>query len=111
MSREPDDDATERVRSLIVFPLDQKWKNVLFMHGCTFVKNEYGEMVLFPEGTTRTLLFNRAGQPTNRYKILFPDGLELREVLDDENTGKSWLLLVLSQKPMQEENIRHDHLQ
>jgi hypothetical protein len=31
MSREPDDDATERVRSLIVFPLDQKWKNVLFM--------------------------------------------------------------------------------
>ena len=111
MSHEPGDDATERVRSLMIFPLDQKWKNMLFMHGCTFEKHEDGETVLFPEGTTRTLLLSRAGQPTNRYKILFPDGLELREVLDDEDTGKSWLTLVLSREPMQEGTTSQDYFQ
>jgi hypothetical protein len=111
MSHEPGDDAMERVRSLMIFSLDQKWKNMLFMHGCTFEKHERGETVLFPEGTTRTLLLSRAGQPTNRYKILFPDGLELREVLDDEDTGKSWLTLVLSLEPMQEGTPSYDPLQ
>lgn len=111
MSVEPGDDATERVRSLMIFPLDQKWKHMLFMHGCTFEKHEHGETALFPEGTTRTLLLSRAGQPTNRYKILFPDGLELREVLDDEDTGKSWLTLVLSREPVQEGTPSSDPLQ
>ena len=102
MSREPDDDATENVRALIIFPLVLEWKQVLIRHGCTFGEHEYGEMVIFPEGTTRTLLLSRIGQLTNRSRILFPDGLELRELLDDEDTGKSWLLLVLSQEPMQD---------
>ena len=93
--------ATENIRALIIFPLAQEWKPVLLTYGCTFGENEYGETVIFPEGTTRTLLLNRAGRATNRYRIQLPDGLELREVLDDEVAGKSWLLLVLSEEPMQ----------
>jgi hypothetical protein len=111
MNSEPGDDATENVQALIVFPLAHEWKQVLLVHGCTFGENEYGETVIFPEGTTRMLLLNRTGQATNRSRIQLPDGLELREVLDDEGTGKSWLLLVLSREPMQDVNARHDHLQ
>ena len=35
-------------------------------------------------------------RPTNCYRIVFPDGLELREVLDDEGEGKSWLAIVIT---------------
>jgi hypothetical protein len=111
MNGEPGDDATENVRALIVFPLAHEWKQVLLMHGCTLGEDEYGETVIFPEDTTRTLLLSRTGRATNRYRIQLPDGLELREVLDDEGRGKSWLLLILSQEPMQDVNARHDHLQ
>lgn len=104
-------DATENVQALIVFPLAHEWKQVLLIHGCTFGENEYGETVIFPEGTTRTLLLSRTGRASNRYRIQLPDGLELREGLDDEGRGKSWLLLVLSQEPMQDDNARHDPLQ
>jgi hypothetical protein len=96
-------DGIESVRALIIFPLAHEWKQLLLTHGCTFGESEYGETVIFPEGTIRTMLLTRTGQPTNRYRLLFPDGVELREVLDDESGGKSWLLLVLSQKLMQEE--------
>ncbi len=96
-------DGIESVRALLIFPLADEWKQLLLAHGCTFGMHEYGETVIFPEGTTRTMLLTRTGQPTNRSRLLFPDGVELREVLDDEGSGKSWLLLVLSQKPMQEE--------
>ncbi|HEY5005944.1 MAG TPA: hypothetical protein VII61_22480, partial [Ktedonobacteraceae bacterium] len=62
-------------------------------------------------GTTRTLLYSREGRPTNCYRIQLPDGLELREVLDDEGTGKSWLTLVLNQEPMQDIRGTNDILQ
>jgi hypothetical protein len=100
MSGEPGNETAENVGALIIFPLYQEWKQMLSMHGCTFGEHEYGETVLFPEGTTRTLLLSRTGQSTNRSRIQLPDGLELRDVLDDEATEKSWLLLVLSQEPM-----------
>ncbi|HEY5001746.1 MAG TPA: hypothetical protein VII61_01245 [Ktedonobacteraceae bacterium] len=100
MSVKPETDTTENVRALIVFPLMNEWKQVLLTHGCMFGEHEYGETVIFPEGTKRTLLLSRTGQSTNRSRIQLPDGLELRDVLDDEATGKSWLLLVLSQEPM-----------
>ncbi len=88
---------TESVQALLIFSLAEEWKQVLLKYGCTFMMHEeYGEAIQFPEGTTRTLLYSREGQPTNRYRILLPDGLELREVLDDERKGKSWLTLVLS---------------
>ena len=93
---------TEKVQALLIFSLAEEWRQVLLIHGCTFgVDEEYGETIQFPEGTTRTLLYSREGQPTNRYRIQLPDGLELREVLDDEGKGKSWLTLVLSQEPME----------
>ncbi|MBA2679536.1 MAG: hypothetical protein H0U76_14210 [Ktedonobacteraceae bacterium] len=103
MSIEKVDAAEENVRALIIFPLADEWKQLLLAHGCSFGMHEYGETVIFPEGTTRTMLLTRTGQPTNRYRLLFPDGVELREVFDDESRGKSWLLLVLSQESMQEE--------
>ena len=106
----PSEDATENVRALIVFPLAHVWQPILLAHGCTFGASEYGETVIFPEGTTRTLLLSRCGQGTDRFRLLLPDGLELREVLDDEGTGKSWLLLVSGQGLMQEANARQsDH--
>jgi hypothetical protein len=105
------DDATENVQALIVFPLAHEWKQILVMHECTFGEHEYGETIIFPEGTRRTLLLSRTGRATNHYRLVFPDGLELREVLDDEATGKSWLLLVLSQEPMQDTRATSDHRQ
>lgn len=103
MSIENVDAAEEKGQALIIFPLVDEWKQLLLAHGCSFGMHEYGETVIFPQGTTRTMLSSRTGQFTNRYRLLFSDGVELREVLDDEGSGKSWLLLVLSQKPMQEE--------
>jgi hypothetical protein len=102
----------EKVQALLIFSLAEAWKQVLLIHGCTFgVHKEYGEIIQFPEGTTRTLLYSRALQSTNQYRILLPDGLELREVLDDEGTGKSWLLLVLSQELLENAQIKHVSLQ
>ena len=96
-------EGTEKVQALLIFSLAEEWKQVLLNHGCAFgVHEEYGETIQFPEGTTRTLLYSREGRPTNRYRIQFSDGLELREKLDYEGTGKSWLTLVLSQEPMED---------
>ena len=94
-------DGTQRVQALLIVPLDDAWRPILLVHGCTFgVHEEYGETIQFPEGTTRTLLHGREARPTNRYRIQLPDGLELREVLDDEGKGKSWLMLVLDHLPL-----------
>ncbi len=103
MSFEYDTRGQEKVGALIILPLAHEWRQMLLAHGCSFGKHEYGETVIFPEGTTRTMLLSRSSQGTNRFRLLLPDGLELREVLDDEGTGKSGLLLVFSQEPMQEE--------
>jgi len=110
MKCEKSDDMTKNVQVLIIFPLVDEWKQMLSMHGCAFGEHEYGETVIFPEGTTRTQLLDRLGQPTNRSRIQFADGLELRDVLDDEATGKSWLLLVLSQVPMRDTSAKDDPL-
>jgi hypothetical protein len=88
-------EGAKTVQALLIFPLDEMWKQQLVIHGCMFGMHEYGETIQFPEGTTRTLLYNREGQPMNHYRLLLPDTLELREVLDDEGTGKSWLSLVV----------------
>jgi hypothetical protein len=105
-------EGTEKVQALLIFSLAEEWRQVLLTHGCAFgVHEEYGETIQFPEGTTRTLLCSREGQLTNRYRIQLPDGLELREVLDDEGKGKSWLTLVLSQEPMQDVRGTSDVLQ
>ncbi len=96
MSNEMDIGGTETVQALLIFPLAETWKHLLLIHGCTFGVHVYGDLVIFPEGTTRTLLYDPNGQATNRYRIVFPDGLELREVLDDEGEGKSWLAIVIT---------------
>jgi hypothetical protein len=94
---------TKNVQALLIFSLAEEWRQVLLTHGCTFGKHEeYGETIQFPERTIRTLLYNREDRPTNRYRIQLPDGFELREVLDDEGKGKSWLMLVLNQEPMED---------
>lgn len=98
-------DEVQRVQALLIFPLDDAWKRILIAHGCTFGMHEYGETVAFPEGTTRTLLLSPAGISTNRYRLLLPDGVELREVLDDAGTGKSRLTLVLDYLPCSPEAI------
>jgi hypothetical protein len=96
------DEGTKMVQILLIFPLDEGWKQQLVMHGCTFEMHEYGETIQFPAGTMRTLLYNREVQPTNHYRILLTDTLELREVLDDEGTGKSWLSLIVGLEPHEE---------
>jgi hypothetical protein len=94
---------SETVQALLIFSLAEEWKRVLRVHGCTFgVYEEYGDMIRFPEGTTRTLLYGREGQTTNHYRIMLPDTLELREILDDKGQGKSWLALVLSPAPLED---------
>jgi hypothetical protein len=104
-------EGTENVQALLIFSLAEEWRQVLLNHECMFsVHGEYGETIRFPEGTTRTLLYSREGRPTNCYRIQLPDGLELREVLDDEGKGKSWLTLVLSQEPMQDVRGTSDFL-
>jgi hypothetical protein len=76
---------------------------VLLAHSCTFGEHEDGETVIFPEGTTRTMILTEPVKSHNRARILFPNGLELREMLDDEGTGKGCLLHVLSQESIEED--------
>ena len=59
-----------------------------------------GRQFSFQREPHELCLYSREGRPTNRYRIQLSNGLELREVLDDEGKGKSWLTLVLSQEPM-----------
>src|SRR5450432_230975 len=79
----------ENVQTLLIFALAEEWKQVLLTHRCVFgVHEEYGKTIQFPEGTTRTLLYSREGRPTNCYRIQLPDGLELREALDDAQEAR-----------------------
>ena len=48
-------------------------------HGCTIVTCAGCCKVLFPEGTTRSSIFPRMSL-SERYKIVFPDGYQIREV-------------------------------
>lgn len=70
-------------------------RDVLLLHGCA-IRNEEEEgkphcTVIFPAGTTRTELYPRAMEA--RFRVVLPDGLELREV--DSREERTRLFLVL----------------
>ena len=52
---------------------------LLGKHGCTIVTCIGYCKVTFPEGTTRSSIFPRMSL-SERYKIVLPDGYEMREV-------------------------------
>ena len=69
-------------------------RSLLILHGCTI--DEEGTQgpectVIFPEGTTRQELWPRT--MSARFRILLPDGFELREV-DDRKKRTSLFLVV-----------------
>lgn len=59
---------------------DEEGREVLLKHGCRIEEHAQKCIIFFPEGTTRTEIFFRLIHP--RYRIILPDGYELRETYD-----------------------------
>jgi hypothetical protein len=59
---------------------DGEAKEIMVKHGCRFEEHPDEWIVFFPEGTTKTEIYPRTMQ--SRYRIVFPDGYELREIYD-----------------------------
>ena len=56
-------------------------QEILLQHGCVMHDKGYEEtLVTFPEGTQRQEIWPRT--MSERYRILLPDGQELRQVFD-----------------------------
>ena len=70
-------------------------RDILLLHECAICdEEEEGKSyctIIFPAGTTRTELWPRAMEA--RFRVVLPDGLELREV--DSRQERTRLFLVL----------------
>jgi hypothetical protein len=55
-------------------------KEIIRKHGCRLEEHPNECIIFFPEGTTKTEIYPRTRQA--RYRIILPDGYELREVYD-----------------------------
>lgn len=91
------DGEVEVIQSLSMVPITfPEVKQILLDHGCTLQKqgNEY--IVTFPEGSTRTLLYPHV--LNSRYRIILPDGVELRQVAD-RFQQKNFLDIVIDSLP------------
>ena len=69
------------LRQLTTLPFEvEEAKESIRKHGCTIEERPNKCIIFFPEGTTRTEIYPRTMQ--SRYRILLPDGYELREMYD-----------------------------
>ena len=73
---------TYPLSQLTTFPLveQEEAKNIMQKHGCKLEEHPSECIIFFPEGTTKTEIYPRTRQA--RYRIVLPDGYELREVYD-----------------------------
>ncbi len=72
---------TYPLRQLTTLPFEvEEAKEIIRKHGC--IVEEYPDkyIIIFPEGTTKTEIYPRTMQ--ERYRIVLPDGYELREAYD-----------------------------
>ena len=74
-------------------------RQVLLNHGCTIDGNGPECTVIFPEGTTRAEIYPRTYQ--TRFRLVLPDGAELREV--DVREDRNYLQIVLDSLPSEEQ--------
>ena len=89
----------EAIQPLITFPFPDEQKQILLNHGCTFVEGNVWT-VFFPQGTTRKKLYEDSAcllGETTYYRILLPDGLEMREIATTNET--TILDILLSNHP------------
>jgi hypothetical protein len=72
---------TYPLHQLTTFPFEvEEAKEIMRKHGCTLEERPDKCIIFFPEGTTKTEIYPRTMQ--SRYRIVLPDGYELREAYD-----------------------------
>jgi hypothetical protein len=73
---------TYPLSQLTTLPLveQKEAKSIMQKHGCKLEEHPDECIVFFPEGTTKIEIYPRTRHP--RYRIVLPDGYELREVYD-----------------------------
>lgn len=72
---------TYPLHQLTTIPFEvEEAKEIMAKHGCIIEEHPHQYIIFFPEGTTRTEIYPRTMQP--QYRIILPDGFELREMYD-----------------------------
>jgi len=71
---------TYPLHQLTTLPFEEEAKEIMLKHGCTLEEHPNECIIIFPEGTTKTEIYPRTMQ--SRYRIILPDGYELREIYD-----------------------------
>ena len=84
------------IQTLTLWRLIPEAGEILLQHGCTMDEKGHEEtLITFPEGTLRQEIWPRTAN--ERYRILLPDGQELRQVFD-RFQGISQLFIVLNKQ-------------
>ena len=88
------DSSFSAIQTLTLWRLIPEAREILAQHGCTLHEKGHEETLLtFPPGTRRQEIWPRT--ISERYRILLPDGQELRQVFD-RFQGISQLFIVLA---------------
>jgi hypothetical protein len=91
------DGTFQELKTITLKQLIPEARDILLQHGCTMHEKRNEEtLITFPEGTKRQTIWPRT--ISERYRILLPDGLELRQV-EDRFQQVSQLFIVLENMP------------
>jgi hypothetical protein len=75
------DGSFQDIQTLLLKRLLLEARDILVQHGCTMCDKTHEEtLITFPAGTKRQTLWPRT--ISERYRIVLPDGQELRQVFD-----------------------------
>ena len=93
----PLDGTFQDIQTVTLTRLVPEARALLIQHGCTMRELKKEEtLITFPSGTQRQTIWPRT--VSEHYRILLPDGQELRQVSDRMNQGNQ-LFLVLASEP------------
>jgi hypothetical protein len=75
------DGSFQEIQTLLLKRLIPEARDILVQHGCMMCDKTHEEtLITFPAGTKRQTLWPRT--ISERYRIVLPDGQELRQVFD-----------------------------
>jgi hypothetical protein len=80
----------EPAASITLIAMRPEASQYLETHGCTIVEKPGLVIVIYPQGATRQEMYPRT--TCERYRVLLPDGTELREVHTRHMHGENFLL-------------------